>query len=390
MKQLLSLALALLPCLAWAQYPSNGNQKITLGEQTTADGLIWRGVASDTTKTVKTDTSAWIVLDTANSIMYHYDSSSVGRKWLRLNLLPSDTTSLAYVNTYGTQTVNGAKTFSSTVTGARFDPTSSSATGNGLFLPSTNVVGLSVDGIERLRINSSGNLGLGVTPSAWRNIVKSIQIGNIASIFSFNNTTYDTGLNLFINSGGDYKYITTAAASMFRQSGIAFEWYNAASGSAGSTINLNQVMTLDGDGDLGIGAINPVEKLHVVGNVRITGLANAANPVAVEVDDDGKLIRASSYNLKENIHDIPYGLTEVMNFKPVVFNYIKKSYGEKRDVGFIAQDIESIIPEAVGTGPDSEIFLDRTKLIPILTKAIQEQQALIKALEQRIINLENK
>ncbi|NBS62018.1 MAG: hypothetical protein EBT26_08295, partial [Microbacteriaceae bacterium] len=61
MKQLLSLALALLPCLAWAQYPSNGNQKITLGEQTTADGLIWRGVASDTTKTIKTDTSAWIV-----------------------------------------------------------------------------------------------------------------------------------------------------------------------------------------------------------------------------------------------------------------------------------------------------------------------------------------
>jgi hypothetical protein len=34
--------------------------------------------------------------------------------------------------------------------------------------------------------------------------------------------------------------------------------------------------------------------------------------------------------------------------------------------------------------------MDYTKLIPILTKAIQEQQALIKALEQRIINLENK
>ena len=94
MKQLLSLALALIPCLAWAQYPSNGNQKITLGEQTTADGLIWRGVAGDTTKTVKTDTSAWILLDTASSIMYHYDSSSVGRKWLRLNLLPSDTASM--------------------------------------------------------------------------------------------------------------------------------------------------------------------------------------------------------------------------------------------------------------------------------------------------------
>jgi hypothetical protein len=42
-------------------------------------------------------------------------------------------------------------------------------------------------------------------------------------------------------------------------------------------------------------------------------------------------------------------------------------------------------------GTTNELWaMDYTKLIPILTKAIQEQQALIKALEQRIINLENK
>ncbi|NBW22544.1 MAG: hypothetical protein EBR82_82820, partial [Caulobacteraceae bacterium] len=93
MKQLLSLALALLPCLAWAQYPSNGNQKITLGEQTTADGLIWRGVASDTTRKPSVDTMAYIILDTATNIMWHYKKQT-NNAWLRLNLLPSDTASM--------------------------------------------------------------------------------------------------------------------------------------------------------------------------------------------------------------------------------------------------------------------------------------------------------
>ncbi|NBX74009.1 MAG: hypothetical protein EBQ89_06890, partial [Alphaproteobacteria bacterium] len=41
--------LLLLPTFIFAQYPSNGNQKITLGEQTTADGLFFRGVAATDT-----------------------------------------------------------------------------------------------------------------------------------------------------------------------------------------------------------------------------------------------------------------------------------------------------------------------------------------------------
>jgi hypothetical protein len=77
MKQLLSLFLFLLPCLALAQYPSNGNQKITLGEQTTADGLIWRGVLADTgIITPLSDTSAYIILDTVNHRFYNYNRAT--------------------------------------------------------------------------------------------------------------------------------------------------------------------------------------------------------------------------------------------------------------------------------------------------------------------------
>jgi hypothetical protein len=130
MKQLLSLFLFLflVPCLAWAQYPSNGNQKITLGEQTTADGLIYRGVAADTTLTVKSDTAAYFVLDTVNINLYTYKASATGQKWRQLG---ADTASIAYVNTYGTQTVNGVKTFTDTIIvnkGIRFPATQSAST----------------------------------------------------------------------------------------------------------------------------------------------------------------------------------------------------------------------------------------------------------------------
>jgi len=97
MKQLIFLFLFLLPCLALAQYPSNGNQKITLGEQTSADGLIFRGVAADTTLTVKSDTAAYFVLDTANLNLYTYKASATGKKWIQLG---SDTTSLNLVSRF--------------------------------------------------------------------------------------------------------------------------------------------------------------------------------------------------------------------------------------------------------------------------------------------------
>jgi hypothetical protein len=128
MKQLIPLFLFLLPCLAWAQYPSNGNQKITLGEQTTADGLIFRGVASDTTLTVKSDTAAYFVLDTVNINLYTYKASATGRKWRQVE---TDSGSIAYVNTYGLQTINGVKTFTDTIIvnkGIRFPATQSLST----------------------------------------------------------------------------------------------------------------------------------------------------------------------------------------------------------------------------------------------------------------------
>ena len=126
------------------------------------------------------------------------------------------------------------------------------------------------------------------------------------------------------------------------------------------------------------------------GNVKITNLTGSGSR-AVNAAADGTLSASSSISIKENVNNLNYGLDKILQLQPKSFNYIDKNkYGEGLDIGFIAEDVYPIVPEATGTMNDGFIYFDAVKLIPILTKAIQEQQAQIEALKQRILILENK
>jgi hypothetical protein len=114
----------------------------------------------------------------------------------------------------------------------------------------------------RMTITGGGNIGVGVIPAAWASPAagKVIQLGNRASIFSYNNQTYDTGLNLYFD-GANYKYLETATASLFRQnSDGGFIFYNAVSGTAGNTISLDSRFTIAPDGKIGLGTDNPLRE----------------------------------------------------------------------------------------------------------------------------------
>jgi hypothetical protein len=151
----------------------------------------------------------------------------------------------------------------------------------------------------------------------------------------------------------------------------------------------NEYFKIDSTGYIGINVVVPTERLHVVGNARITavGTASASNS-ALYITNTGVLsTNASDVNKKHNVRNLPYGLSTINNLNPVAFEWNET---DETDIGFIAQDIESIIPESVITNWDSELIFRQEKIIPVLVKAIQEQQALIKALEQRILILENK
>ena len=68
----------------------------------------------------------------------------------------------------------------------------------------------------------------------------------------------------------------------------------------------------------------------------------------------------------------------------------RETRGCNRQVGFIAQEVEPIIPEAVGQQADNGIYsLSPDKIIPVLTKALQELSDKFDAQEERIIKLED-
>ena len=101
----------------------------------------------------------------------------------------------------------------------------------------------------------------------------------------------------------------------------------------------------------------------------------------------------SDINLKNSILPIGYGLSEILQLKPVSFLYNdtnRKLDSDIPDLGFIAQDVFQVIPNAVSSTGESVLQLDYKAITATLVKAIQEQQAQIELLKTRISQLENK
>ena len=111
-------------------------------------------------------------------------------------------------------------------------------------------------------------------------------------------------------------------------------------------------------------------------------------------------IQTSDARLKNNITDAPYGLAEVLAMRPVTFTWSDAEYKGTK-VGFLAQDLLSIVPEVVKTHDwvqDEEtgalkrvenewMGVNYADLIPVLVQAIQEQQQQIEAQQQQIDQL---
>ena len=222
-----------------------------------------------------------------------------------------------------------------TVTGTKFIPTGSSATGNGVYLPAANSVGISTNGSERFRMNSSG------------------------SAFFSGNYTVDypgsgnTSTGIFLESAGQL--------CVSRDNTVAGRFNRNSS-----------------DGILVSFARQGTE----VGSVQITTTATS-------------YVTSSDYRLKENIAPMTGALAKVALLKPVTYKW--KSNGSDGQ-GFIAHELQAVVPDCV-TGEKDKLDangnpeyqgIDTSFLVATLTAAIQEQQALITQLTARITALEDK
>jgi hypothetical protein len=115
-------------------------------------------------------------------------------------------------------------------------------------------IAFALDGTLSMKLDSSGNLGLGVTPSAWDSAFKAFQLNTTACISATSNRTF-LGQNWYDAASGG-KFIGTGYALRYDQLGSNGEhqWYTStASGTAGNAISFTQAMTLDASGVLLVG-----------------------------------------------------------------------------------------------------------------------------------------
>jgi len=268
----------------------------------------------------------------------------------------------------------------------------------------SNYVVAYTTGGERARIDSSGNLGLGITPSAWSNINGgAFQFGNgYGSLYSYSNAP-TIGCNVYYT--GVHKYFANSQASFFQQYQGAFYWNTAPSGTAGNTISFTQAMTLDNNGYLLVGTttsagsnVNSFMALPQSGGcftVTQHASGSASGFPYAYFNYNGSTIGSitqsgttavlfnvtSDQRLKTNIVDAPSG--NIDDIKVRSFDWIADN--SHQTYGMVAQELLEVAPYAVHQPVDTNemMAVDYSKLVPMMIKEIQD-------LKQRIATLENK
>jgi hypothetical protein len=265
-------------------------------------------------------------------------------------------------------------------------------------------------------LTTSGNLGLGVTPSAWDSIIQVLEFKNSVYLGAQTDATpaLYLGAGAFYSSGV-WKYKTANPATNYISSNGTHSWYNAPSGTAGAAISFTQAMTLDASGNLIVGntsasvnnngfrvvndGVTVAARLELGSasttdsNIGLSMYSTGASAYRFYVGYGGTIYATSTsisaisdQTLKENVRDLETGLTEVMALRPRRFDW---KNGDAQDVaGFVAQEVEQVLPELVNDYQYSEGVTKKSlkmgDILPTLVKAIQEQQAIIEDMKTRL------
>jgi trimeric autotransporter adhesin len=339
----------------------------------------------------------------------------------------------------------------------------------GMFFPAADTIAFSEGGVESMRINSSGNVGIGPAGTSTNTVSNGLAINN-ATAGNYPGLEIQTAntTRLFLNANNAESYISsptnplvlitnsvermritsagdvgigttspneklgvagaiasTSNASNFNQAKFLID-YNSGSGrlssyaSGGSTIelytnasggNVTERMRITSNGVVLIGTTNEALNAGVGIKFRLDTTAKQISVVSAESTNGGgetyvaystgaaayrfyvgwggtvyatsaTITSLSDQRLKENIVDLNDGLNAVMALKPRKFDW-KEGKGKniKGDRGFIAQEFETVFPDMVeeskDTSPKGEepYKAVNANLIPTLVKAIQELKA---------------
>ncbi len=304
----------------------------------------------------------------------------------------------------------GTNNFSGTSTSFIQSIALSSGNSNTALVFGTNAAGGGA-AAEVMRLDQSGNLGLGVTPQIWSSTFKpAFQFGTTGSLLNGSGYTF-LSTNYYQDATGTDKYITTNFATNYYQYNGIHVWRTAASGTAGNNLSFSESMRIDTSGNLLVGTTSLIGNGKVNVNFAggsassrgITAFSNStagtamfscnnSNGIVGEIVSTGSATAyntSSDYRLKNTIAPMTGALAKVALLKPVTYKWnADNSDGE----GFIAHELAEVCPQAVtgekdAVNEDGSIKpqgIDTSFLVATLTAAIQEQQALIQSLKARL------
>ena len=174
--------------------------------------------------------------------------------------------------------------------------------------------------------------------------------------------------SIIFDGTGNTNAVTTGSKLHLNSTAAGLILYAAADGDKPAIFNRNG----------SDGVLVDMRRANVsVGTISVTTTATAYNT-------------SSDYRLKENVTPVTDGITRLQQLKPSRFNFIADP--AKTVDGFLAHEVQTVVPEAI-TGEKDAVDdegnplyqgIDQSKLVPLLTAALQEAVAKIKSLEARL------
>jgi hypothetical protein len=270
--------------------------------------------------------------------------------------------------------------------------------GTGSYLPVTFNTG----GSERLRIDTSGNVGIGVSSPTQK-------------------LTVDSTISIKNPSGGAGQLLFSDAASDF--AGRLF--YNHDNDNLQIFVNSAEAMRIDSSGNLCIGTTSASEKLRINAGASTRAIKIVGDDAFIEFDNSGTSIAGggnltlkgagainaisggsggvslgsgatswtsiSDEKQKDIIEPIADAVNKISTLRAVIGKYKTDKEGTRRSF-LIAQDVQKVLPEAVDIKDDEEktLGLRYTEVIPLLVASIKELKETVDAQAARIAALESK
>jgi hypothetical protein len=301
----------------------------------------------------------------------------------------------------GAGTANGSGNYGGVMTFSPWDGTSASTGDSSYQLAFANATGVNASGQPKLSIRN----GINSTWNAWYTLMHSGNIGDQS--VNYATTAGTANAVAWTNVSGR----PTAVSSFTNDSG-----YLTASGTIANATSATQVVTIQDDPPAGVNGKlwweSDTGKLKVYYGTSSAWVdatpvpdmslyyAKAGGPISGDVTIQqtltvvgntliqGTLTETSDISLKENILPLESSLDKVMKLNGVSFN--KKATPNVKEIGFIAQEVEAVIPDLVTETNEGIKTVSYSRVTAVLVETIKEQQAQIEELKNMVNMLAEK